>query len=90
VASPELWGTIRRVQIGEGDLAGDARVDVHDATWNRLISLVQPGFAPPGLIPLMLSFRNLGILELQASASGLPALTYSNSVPTRSRAATSS
>ena len=70
-------GTIRRFQISEGDLVVDARVDVNDATWNRLISLVQPGFAPPGLIPLMLSFRNLEMLELQASASVLPALAYS-------------
>ena len=72
VASPELWGTIRRFQIGEGDLVDDARVDVNGATWNQLISLIQPGLSPP-----MPSFHNLEIVELQASASVLPALAYS-------------
>lgn len=77
VASPELFEGIRRFQAGEGDLVADARVDVNGATWNRLMSLVQPGMAPPGPIPLLLSVRNLEIIELPASASGLPALTYS-------------
>jgi hypothetical protein len=77
VATPELCEAIRRFQAGEGDLVADSRVDVNGATWNRLISLVQPGMEPPGPVPLLLSVRELEIIELPASASGLPAATYS-------------
>jgi hypothetical protein len=77
LATPELCEAIRRFQAGEGDLIADSRVDVNGATWNRLMSLVQPGMEPPGPVPLLLSVHELEIIELPTSASGLPAVTYS-------------
>jgi hypothetical protein len=76
LASPQLWEAIRRFQAGEGDLTQDARVDPGGATWNRLIQLVSPGNAPPGPVPLLLTYRESTITELPSSASGYPALIY--------------
>jgi hypothetical protein len=77
LASGELCEAIRRFQAGEGDLDTDARVDVNGATWGRLIALVDPDGAPPGPVPVMLSMRDMEIVELPRTASGLPAVTYS-------------
>jgi hypothetical protein len=76
-ASAELCEAIRTFQSVQQGLAQDARVDVNDQTWQRLVSLAGLSSPPLGGVPLLLVVSSFDVVELPSSASGMPSLTYS-------------
>lgn len=76
-ASNELSEAIRTFQTVQDGLIADARVDVGEATWARLMELVDPGHAPFGAgVPLLLSVSDFEVTELPESVGPSPSLIY--------------
>ena len=76
VASPELVAAIELFQSVQA-LAVDGVVDVGGATWSRLVEIGDVQDIPDGPTGVVLSAADLSVVELPASASGFPALSYS-------------
>ncbi len=76
-ASPELIAAIEYFQSVQQGLSVDGVVDVGGDTWNRLVEIADVQHIPDGPTGIVLSSADLSVVELPASASGFPALTYS-------------
>ena len=74
-ASPELIGAILRFQQTQG-LVQNSRVDVDSASWTALTGKADIADIPAGPGPVLFSYNDVDIIALPATASGLPALTY--------------